>query len=341
MTRYVTPSDSPSSRIGTTCRVVSSRASRASRSNRARATPSRASSGRRSLTATRSPAAVVAAKTIPTAPSPRTASRRWRAPGYLVHAGPDELDLARFESLVAAAQSALEPARRAEILREALSLWRGTALAEFRDAPFAQAASRRLAELRLHALELRLEADLQLGEDATLVAELESLVAQEPLREGPRRQLMLALYRSGRQAEALERYREGRRLLVDELGIEPSPALQELEHAILRQDPALEQARGRRPRRRGAVVALGSRLVGLVEALCGDRRELVLLELAADEVELRERSARLERLRASLLGRGVEARVACFTSSSAAEDLARLASEQAAGPVGGAGPPPP
>jgi DNA-binding SARP family transcriptional activator len=253
-----------------------------------------------------------------------------RAPGYVVRAGPDELDLARFESLVAAAHSAVEPSRRAEVLREALSLWRGPALAEFRDAPFAQAASRRLAELRLNALELRLEADLQLGQDASLVPELEALVAEEPLREGPRRQLMLALYRSGRQAEALERYREGRRLLVDELGIEPSPALQELEHAILRQDPALEQARGRRPRRRGAVVALGSRLVGLVEALCGDRRELVLLELAADEVELRERSARLERLRASLLGRGVEARVACFTSSSAAEDLARLASEQAA-----------
>jgi DNA-binding SARP family transcriptional activator len=253
-----------------------------------------------------------------------------RAPGYVVRAGPDELDLARFESLVAAAQGAVEPARRVEVLREALSLWRGPALAEFRDTPFAQAASRRLAELRLNALEQRLDAELQLGEDATLVPELEALVAEEPLREGARRQLMLALYRSGRQAEALERYRQGRRLLVEELGIEPSPALQQLEQAILRQDPALEQARGRQPPKRGAIVSLGSAFVELLAPLCADGRELVLVELAADEVDLRERSARLERLRASLLEGGVEARTACFTSSSAAEDLARLAAEQAA-----------
>jgi DNA-binding SARP family transcriptional activator len=253
-----------------------------------------------------------------------------RAPGYVVRAGPGELDLARFESLVAAAHNTGEPSRRAKVLRQALALWRGPALAEFRNAPFAQAASRRLAELRLNALELRLEADLQLGEDASVVPELESLVAQEPLREALRRQLMLALYRSGRQAEALERYREGRRVLVEELGIEPSRALQELEHAILRQDPALDLARGRQRRRRGAVVALGSGLVDLLAPLCGDGRELVLVELAADQVELGERSASLERLRVSLLGRGVEARVACFTSSSAAEDLGRLASEQAA-----------
>jgi DNA-binding SARP family transcriptional activator len=251
-----------------------------------------------------------------------------RAPGYLVRAGPDELDLARFERLVAAAQGAGEASRRAELLREALSLWRGPALAEFADAPFAQAAARRLAELRLNALEQRLEADLQLGEAAAVVPELESLVSQEPLREGPRRQLMLALYRCGRQAEALERYREGRRLLVEELGIEPGPRLQELEQAILRQDTALEPARGRP--RRGAIVSLGAGLVELLAPLCGDGRELLLVELPPDEAELRERSSGLERRRVELLERGVEARVACFTSSSAGEDLARLASEQAA-----------
>jgi DNA-binding SARP family transcriptional activator len=253
-----------------------------------------------------------------------------RAPGYLVRAGPDELDLGRFEELVASAQGEVEPTRRVELLAKALSLWRGPALAEFRDEPFAQAASRRLGELRLNALEQRLEADLRLGEHSSLVPELESLVEAEPLREGPRRQLMLALYRSGRQAEALERYREGRRLLVDQLGIEPGRALQELEQAILRQDPALGERRGRTVPPRGAVVSLGSGLVELLAPLCADGRELVLVELAAGADDLQERSAGLERLRASLLERGVAARTACFTSESAADDLARLASEQAA-----------
>ncbi|HEY2940460.1 MAG TPA: AfsR/SARP family transcriptional regulator [Gaiellaceae bacterium] len=261
-----------------------------------------------------------------------------RAPGYLARAGPGELDLGRFESLVASAQGAGEPSRRAELLREALSLWRGPALAEFRDEPFARAASRRLGELRLSALEQRLEADLQLGDDSRLIPELESLVTAEPLREGPRRQLMLALYRSGRQADALERYREGRRLLVDELGIEPGPALQELEQAILRQDPALGERRERSVPRRGAVVSLGSRLVDLLAPLCADGRELLLVELAADPEDLRERSVGLERLRASLVARGVEARTACFTSESASDDLARLAAEQAAELVVVAGP---
>jgi DNA-binding SARP family transcriptional activator len=260
-----------------------------------------------------------------------------RAPGYLVRAGPEDLDLGRFESIVASAQGAGDPARRAELLREALSLWGGPALAEFRDEPFAQAASRRLGELRLNALEQRLEADLRLGEHSSLVPELESLLEAEPLREGTRRQLMLALYRSGRQAEALERYREGRRLLVDELGIEPSPVLQELEQAILRQDPALGERR-ERGLPRGSVVSLGSELVELLAPLCADGRELLLVELAAGPEDLRERSAGLEVLRASLLERGVAARTACFTSASAAEDLARLASEQAAELVVVAGP---
>ena len=115
-----------------------------------------------------------------------------------------------------------------ELLGQALALWRGPGLVEFRQEPFALPAARRLAELRLTALEQRVDAELELGRHEGLVGELETLVEQEPLREQLRRQLMVALYRSGRQADALERYREGRRLLVDELGIEPSPRLQEL-----------------------------------------------------------------------------------------------------------------
>src|SRR5205085_641162 len=147
-----------------------------------------------------------------------------------------------------------------ELLGQALALWRGSPLAEFRDAPFARAAGRRLAELRLATLEQKLEAELELGRHDRIVGELEALVDEEPLRERPRRQLMLALYRSGRQADALARYREGRRLLVQELGIEPGAALQELERAILRRDPHLDEVRGGRSRVRGCVICLGLEL---------------------------------------------------------------------------------
>jgi DNA-binding SARP family transcriptional activator len=252
-----------------------------------------------------------------------------RPPGYMLRLDPDELDLGVFERLVAAADEETAPARRVEHLREALSLWRGPALAEFRHEPFAAPAARRLEELRLHALEERIEAELELGEHAALVAELEALVAEEPLRERPRRQLMLALYRAGRQADALERYRDGRRLLVAELGLEPSPALQQLEQAILRHDSALGQTRLREPRPRGAVVSFGPVLVDLLAPLCADGRELLLVDFPAT-AELAERSRALDELRSSLGGRGVDARVACFTSSSPAEDLARLAAEQEA-----------
>ena len=131
-------------------------------------------------------------------------------------------------------------ATKAAWLREALGLWRGPALDEFAYEPFAQAAIAELEELRLAALEERVEADLALGRHAELVAELEGLVAEHPLRERLRAQLMLALYRCGRQADALELYQVTRELLVDELGIEPGPALQRLEQAILAQDPSLE-----------------------------------------------------------------------------------------------------
>lgn len=166
-----------------------------------------------------------------------------RTPGYVLRVRPEQLDLRRFESLVAEAKLALaqgDAARGSAKLRDALALWRGPALSDLTYEPFAQAEIARLEELRLAALEERIQADLALGLHGDLVGELEALVAGHPLRERFRMQLMLALYRSGRQAEALETYREARRLLVDELGLEPSPALQRLERAVLSQDPSLE-----------------------------------------------------------------------------------------------------
>jgi predicted ATPase/DNA-binding SARP family transcriptional activator len=150
------------------------------------------------------------------------------APGYLLRVDADEFDLTRFERL-----------RGEQRLREALALWRGPPLAEFAHLRFAQAEIERLEELRLGCLEERLRQDIDAGLGAELVAELESLVSAHPLRELLRWQLMLALYRSGRQAEALEVYQDARRTLVDERGIEPGSALRDLQQAILQQDPGL------------------------------------------------------------------------------------------------------
>jgi len=161
-----------------------------------------------------------------------------RAPGYVLRVERDRIDSHRFERLVAEARGVPAPERVA-LLREALKLWRGPALAEFAFDSFALPEARRLEELHLAALEERLDAELELGRHAEVAGELESLVAAEPLRERLRGQLMLALYRSGRQAEALKSYQEARRTLVDELGIEPGAALQQLHGAILRQEAGL------------------------------------------------------------------------------------------------------
>jgi DNA-binding SARP family transcriptional activator len=166
-----------------------------------------------------------------------------RARGYVLELEPDALDAARFERLLArgsAALAAAELEEAASVLRAASALWRGPALADFAYESFAQAEIARLEELRVRALEDRIEAELGLGRHADLVGELEALVGAHPLRERLRGQLMLALYRAGRQAEALAAYRETRRYLADELGLEPSPALQALEQEILRHDPSLE-----------------------------------------------------------------------------------------------------
>ena len=166
-----------------------------------------------------------------------------RAPGYVIQLAPDQLDLHRFERLAGEGIAALadrRPAVAAGALKNALQLWRGPALADLAFEQFAQVPATRLEEMRLAALEKRIEADLACGRHAALVGELQELAGQHPLREELARHLMLALYRSGRQADALVAYQRTRRTLVDELGIDPGPALQRLEHDILVHDPSLE-----------------------------------------------------------------------------------------------------
>ncbi len=166
-----------------------------------------------------------------------------RPPGYVLRLEPGELDAERFERLLAEGRAALagdDADEAAELLGSALSLWRGPALADFIYEPFAQTEIARLEELRLQAREERIEAELALGRHAELVAELDPLVEEHPLRERPRALLMLALYRSGRQADALEVYRAKRTLLLEELGLEPGPELRELERRILVQDQSLD-----------------------------------------------------------------------------------------------------
>jgi len=162
--------------------------------------------------------------------------------GYELRVDPERLDSRRFERLIADGRSEVadgDPQRALAAFERALSLWRGTPLADLAYEPFAQAETARLEELRVAALEQLVEAKLALGQHAEVVGELEGLTGEHPYRESLRGQLMLALYRSDRQAEALQAYQDGRRTLVDELGIEPGERLRELERAILAQDPAL------------------------------------------------------------------------------------------------------
>jgi len=264
-----------------------------------------------------------------------------RSPGYVIRVEPDELDLHRFERLVDEGRSLLArglAADASERLRDALSLWRGPALVDFAYESFAQAAIARLDEIKLSAIELRIDADLALGHHDELVAELEALVAEHPHHERLRRHLMTALYRSGRQAEALDAYQDARRSLVDGLGIDPSPALQELERAILRQDPSLDlgaPAAARTPEvaKRSILVAITGdtrvdALLAVAEPLVRHpSRVVILARLVSDAAELGSTSAWLEEHRSALEARGVAARAAAFTSTSPGADLARLATE--------------
>ena len=191
-----------------------------------------------------------------------------RPAGYLLAVDPESVDVVRFEQLAAAGRTLLssDPEAAAAKLRCALLEWRGDALVDFTYEPFAQAEIRRLEELRLRVTEDRLEADLELGQHDTVVGELEGLVNDNPLRERLRGQLMLALYRCGRQSEALRICQEGRRLLGEELGIELSAELRQLEELILRQDPALELLRTESSERPARNPYKGLRAFGEVDA---------------------------------------------------------------------------
>jgi DNA-binding SARP family transcriptional activator len=259
-----------------------------------------------------------------------------REPGYLIEVRPDELDLFRFERLVAGAEG-IPPTDAARLLREALTLWRGPPLADLAAEPSAQSEIRRLEELRLLALERRLEADRLVGRSRELVAELEALVREHPLREPFRAELMRALYRSGREADALAVYRDGRALLVDELGLEPSRGLQELEQAILRQDSALaapDKLETPSTTRRGAIVVLAhdsqrlAELLAIAEPLARNPpRELILARLLSGNEDLAVANAELAAHRKELGGRGVSVRVAAYTTTDPGADTALLATE--------------
>lgn len=262
-----------------------------------------------------------------------------REPGYLIRVEPGELDLFRFERLVDDAQRA-PPELAARLLREALDLWRGPPLSDLGSESAHWPEARRLEELRLEALERRIDSDLALGRGAQLVGELEVLVREHPFRERLRAGLMRALYRAGRQAEALEAYRQMRATLVDELGIEPGPALQELERAILRHDPALSPsegvATGAAPARRGlgaimVVAAEGEPLDGLLalaEPLARrPAREVILLRLLQSQAGLGAAADALAAARRALGERGVTCRVAAYTTADPAGDAALLAGQ--------------
>jgi DNA-binding SARP family transcriptional activator len=279
---------------------------------------------------------------------PESAGRRGhrilltRSPGYLLRVDPEQLDLERFERLLSEARE--EPAEpRAAKLREALALWRGDPLADLAHEPFAQAEIQRLEELRLVAIEERIDADLARGRHADLVGELDTLIAKHPLRDRLRGQLMLALYRSGRQREALQAYQDARRALIEELGIEPGTALKALERQILAQDPALDlplpvarQRASEAPPERAILVisrddADLDRLLALAEPLARSPQPHALIVarlVEGDGRSLSTATALLRERRAALAARQVTARAAAFTSSSYGADAARLASEQ-------------
>src|SRR5436190_2606406 len=197
-----------------------------------------------------------------------------RAPGYLLRVEPGQLDAEVFERRVAESR-VLGPESRGVALREALALWRGPPLAEFADEPFAEMEGRRLEELQLGAIEDRIDADLETGRAGEVVAELESLVARNPLRERLRGQLMLALYRSGRQADALAAFQSARREFVEGLGIDPGPELQSLHQAILRQEAGLNLAAAGASREENLQQVADALLAGrLVPVLGADVGEL-------------------------------------------------------------------
>jgi DNA-binding SARP family transcriptional activator len=267
-----------------------------------------------------------------------------RGRGYVVAVPDGALDLRGFERHAGAGAQARADGRFADAaaeFRAALALWRGAALADLAEEPCARTIAARLDGLRLLALERAIEADLACGGDAELIAELDALVAAQPLHERFRALQMLALYRCGRQGDALEAFRSARETLVAELGLEPGAALRDLQRAILAQDPALTPARAPSsapapltadPRRvMTAAFALASlpALVVLGEPLAGGaQREVVIATSVASAAELNGVVRQLAELCDELGERGVTARSAAFTSVTPGRDLARLAAEQ-------------
>jgi DNA-binding SARP family transcriptional activator len=258
---------------------------------------------------------------------------RTEGSGYVLNLGRQQFDLARFEGLLADAAepvSRSDAARAATSLREALALWRGEALGDLRSEEFFVAHARRLEELRLTAQERLAEADLALGRHAEVAAELESLVALHPLHESLRALQMLALYRSGRQAEALDVFRRTRAELVERFGIEPGSALRAAERAILQQDPALELDRAAVDGAR-AILLLATRnaafdeLLAVAHPLAGSR-ELILARLVADEDELAAAAEAADAHRRRLSS---DVRTAVFTSTDPVDDAVRLADSYA------------
>jgi DNA-binding SARP family transcriptional activator len=268
-----------------------------------------------------------------------------RAPGYLLRVEDSELDAARFDRLLAEARTA-DLARAADLLRTALALWRGPALADLAYETSVQADIQRLAELRLTALEERIDADLAAGRHGQLIGELDALVVKHPLRERLRGQLMLALYRSSRHAEALNVYRSAQRELSEELGLEPSRELRRLEQAILRQDSTLDappdaaerpperpRDTGRAPPDRAILVVPNAppetdALLALAGPLAAaePRRELIVAcVVAPDAISVATTTLAL-RVRA-LRDRGHTARAAAFSSPAAGADIVRLTTE--------------
>ena len=243
-----------------------------------------------------------------------------RGTGYVIELEPGQLDLDRFEAAVARGDEALAadlPGDAVTAFRDGLALWCGPPLAEFPEAPFATAASARLDESRLAALEKRLQAELELGRHGDITGELAELAAQHPFREGFCAKLMLALYRAGRQAEALEAYQDTRRTLVEELGVAPTDELQELERAILQHEPSLglrtkQDGRGVLPRSEpaslaGSVLVAPSEIANLPQLVAVGEpfarqpaRELILAAIASTSAALARTSAALEAERVAI-----------------------------------------
>ena len=255
-----------------------------------------------------------------------------RAPGYALLVPRDGLDLWRFERALDEGERALatDPERAVDTLTRALGEWRGAPLVDVAYAPFAQAAIVRLEELRASALELRIEAELSLGRHRRLIGDLQGLVGEHPLRERLWAQLMTALYRDGRQADALAAYRAARDRLIEDIGIEPGPELRALEARILAQDPALaarETATARPARAALAVCMPDAAAAAVAERLAAASGiEAVAVALVQDAGELAGATSRLRAAAPS-------ARIAAFTTTAAGEDAVRLAAEQDAAVV--------